>query len=46
MPEVREKILQEGGDVYGGASAEFAAMLKADYEKWGSAVKESGAKIE
>jgi len=45
-PEVREKILQEGGDVYGGTSAEFATMLKADYEKWGSVVKESGAKIE
>lgn len=46
MPEVREKILQEGGDVYGGTSADFATMLKADYEKWGSVVKESGAKIE
>jgi len=46
LPEVREKILQEGGDVYGGSSMEFATMLKADYEKWGSVVKESGAKVE
>ena len=46
LPEVREKILQEGGDAYGGTSAAFATMLKADHGKWGSVVKESGAKID
>jgi tripartite-type tricarboxylate transporter receptor subunit TctC len=46
MPEVREKILQEGGDAYGGTSAEFATMMKADHDKWGAVVKESGAKID
>lgn len=46
MPEVREKILQEGGDVYGGSSERFSTLLKADYEKWGAVVKESGAKLD
>jgi tripartite-type tricarboxylate transporter receptor subunit TctC len=46
LPEVQEKIRQEGGDVVGGTSAQFAAMLKADNEKWGAIVKESGAKID
>lgn len=46
MPGVREKILQEGGDVYGGTPQQFATMLKADYEKWGAVVKESGAKLD
>lgn len=45
-PEVREKILQEGGDVQGGTSEDFAAMVKADREKWGVVVKKSGAKID
>lgn len=46
LPEVREKILAEGGDVVGGTSDEFARMLKADSDKWSKVVKESGAKID
>lgn len=46
QPEVRDKILAEGGDVSGGTSEEFAAMLKADSAKWSKVVKESGAKID
>jgi tripartite-type tricarboxylate transporter receptor subunit TctC len=46
LPEVREKILAEGGDVVGGTSDAFATMLKADYDKWTKVVKESGAKID
>lgn len=45
-PEVRERIRQEGGDILGGTPDEFATMVKADYEKWGKVVKESGAKID
>jgi len=46
LPEVREKVLAEGGDVSGGTPEKFAAMMKADYEKWGAVVKDSGAKLD
>lgn len=46
LPDVREKILAEGGDVVGGTSEEFTAMVKADNAKWSKVVKDSGAKID
>jgi tripartite-type tricarboxylate transporter receptor subunit TctC len=46
MPEVRDKIRVEGGDVMGGAPEQFAAMIKAEIPRWGIVVKESGAKID
>jgi tripartite-type tricarboxylate transporter receptor subunit TctC len=45
-PEVREKILGEGGDAIGGASDRFAALLKSDYAKWGKVVRDTGATID
>jgi tripartite-type tricarboxylate transporter receptor subunit TctC len=45
-PDVREKILGEGGDAIGGASDRFAALLKADYAKWGKVVRDTGATID
>jgi tripartite-type tricarboxylate transporter receptor subunit TctC len=44
MPEVQEKIRAEGGQVMGGTSAEFSALLKNDILKWGQVVKDSGVK--
>jgi tripartite-type tricarboxylate transporter receptor subunit TctC len=44
--DIREKIRQEGGDSTGGTTAEFAALMKADSEKWSKVVKESGAKVD
>jgi tripartite-type tricarboxylate transporter receptor subunit TctC len=44
--DIREKIRQEGGDSYGGTSAEFAALMKNDAAKWAPIVKESGAKVD
>nr|WP_234815031.1 tripartite tricarboxylate transporter substrate binding protein [Noviherbaspirillum denitrificans] len=46
MPEVREKIGAEGGDVQGSTPEEFAALIKSDITKWGQIVKDSGAKID
>lgn len=46
MPEVRERIRVEGGEVMGGTPEEFAAILRNDLLKWGQAVKDSGAKID
>ncbi|MBA3477910.1 MAG: tripartite tricarboxylate transporter substrate binding protein [Lautropia sp.] len=46
QPEVREKIINGGATPVGGSSADFAAFLLKDYEKWGKIVKESGVKLE
>lgn len=46
MPDVREKILTGGASVVGGTSEDFAAFVRADYERWGKAVRESGVKVE
>ncbi|WP_457093775.1 Bug family tripartite tricarboxylate transporter substrate binding protein [Microvirga sp. P5_D2] len=46
IPEVREQILKEGGDVNGGTPEAFAAKVKADYEMWGPVVKSSGATVD
>lgn len=32
--DVRERLAQDGADPVGGSSAEFAALIKADLEKW------------
>lgn len=36
----------EGGDVLGGSSEQFAALLQTDIICWGKVVKASGAKID
>lgn len=46
VPQVRDKILSEGGDVTGGTSEQFAAMMKADAAKWSKVVKDSGAQVD
>jgi len=46
MPDVREKIATEGGEVVGGSPDQFASFLKAEYDKWSKVVKESGAKVD
>jgi tripartite-type tricarboxylate transporter receptor subunit TctC len=45
-PDVKEKFAAEGGGALGGSSQEFAALLKADYAKWGKVVKDSGVKLD
>jgi tripartite-type tricarboxylate transporter receptor subunit TctC len=46
VPEVREQILKEGGDINGGTPEAFAAKVRDDYEKWGPVVKASGATVD
>jgi tripartite-type tricarboxylate transporter receptor subunit TctC len=46
MPDVRQRLAAEGGEVLGGSSERFAALLKAEHAKWGRIVKESGAKVD
>ena len=46
IPDVREKLETEGGEVLGGSPEEFAALLKAEHARWGKVVKDSGAKVD
>ena len=43
MPEVREKLAGLGAEVVGGSPEEFAAYIRAEIDKWGQAVRASGA---
>ena len=45
-PEVIKKLTDEGSKPMGGTPADFAALLKKDYPRWGQAVRDSGAKVE
>ncbi len=45
-PDVIEKVTAQGVSVAGGTSAAFAEFVRADYERWGRVVKESGVKLE
>ncbi len=45
-PDVIERVTAQGVSVAGGSSEAFAAFVRADYERWGRVVKESGVKLE
>lgn len=45
-PDIIEKLTAQGVAIAGGTTAEFTARVKADYERWGRIVKESGVKVE
>jgi tripartite-type tricarboxylate transporter receptor subunit TctC len=44
--EVREKIAAEGAEVLRGSPEEFATLLRAEIDRWGRVVRESGARVE
>ena len=45
LPDVKEKMVDGGGDIKTGPAA-FAALLKSDLAKWAAIVKQSGAKVD
>lgn len=45
-PDVRAKLMGEGGEVLGGTPEQFAALLKTDLVRWARIVRESGAKLD
>ena len=45
-PAVKKAIENEGGEVLGGTPEQFAKLIKSDLAKWGTLVKESGAKVD
>jgi tripartite-type tricarboxylate transporter receptor subunit TctC len=46
MPDVRDKIRAEGGDVLGSTPDAFGMLIRDDLVKWGKVVRDSGAKVD
>ncbi|HEX2830450.1 MAG TPA: tripartite tricarboxylate transporter substrate binding protein [Burkholderiales bacterium] len=46
LPEVRDRMIAEGAEFVGDTPEQFTAFLKGEIEKWGKAVKASGARSE
>ncbi len=45
-PELKQKLVARGAEPIPGTPEQFAAFLKADYDKWGPIARASGAKID
>jgi tripartite-type tricarboxylate transporter receptor subunit TctC len=45
-PDVRKKLTEQGADVLGGSSEQFAALVRDETVRWAKVVKESGAKVD
>jgi tripartite-type tricarboxylate transporter receptor subunit TctC len=45
-PDIRDRMSAEGAEFIGDSPAQFTAFIKSEIEKWGKAVKASGAKPE
>jgi tripartite-type tricarboxylate transporter receptor subunit TctC len=46
LPDVREKIVAQGGEPLGGSPQQVGAYIKSEVAKWGKVVRASGAKVE
>src|ERR1043165_6679985 len=47
IPEVRERLLNEGGmQPVGGRAAESAALIAGEKDRWGKLVRETGARVD
>lgn len=46
LPEVRERLSSEGGEILGGSPERFASYLKTELAKWSQIVKDSGARVD
>jgi tripartite-type tricarboxylate transporter receptor subunit TctC len=46
LPEIRNRMQPEGAEFIGDTPEQFAAYIRSEIEKWGRAVKASGAKAE
>jgi tripartite-type tricarboxylate transporter receptor subunit TctC len=45
-PEFRSVLTSQGAVVAGGAPDQFAALIRAEFDKWGAVVKDAGIKAE
>ena len=46
LPDIQQKLAAQGWDSIGNSPAEFAAVLKADFDKWAKVVKAAGLRAE
>lgn len=46
QPDVKAKLMSDGGDVLGGTSEQFVNLLNKDLIRWGKVVKDSGTKLD
>ncbi len=46
LPDVRERLAQDGAEPVGGTSAEFAALIKNDLDKWSTIAKAANIQAE
>jgi tripartite-type tricarboxylate transporter receptor subunit TctC len=46
LAEVRERLAQDGAEPVGGASADFAALIKGDLEKWSNIARAANIQAE
>ncbi len=46
IPEIREKLVQQGADPVGSTPDQFAAYIRAETAKWAKVVKASGARAD
>ena len=46
QPDVADKLRSEGGDVLGGTSEQFGALLRTEVPRWAKIVKDSGASLD
>lgn len=46
LPDIQQKLGAQGWDSHGNTPAEFAAILKADFDKWAKVVKAAGLRAD
>ena len=46
LPEIKEKLLQQGADAVGGSSAELDRVVKSELRKWDAVIREAGIKLD
>ncbi len=46
IPDVRKKLMDIGLEPIGNSPAEFAAIVRSDYEKWGQVIRKANIKLD
>jgi tripartite-type tricarboxylate transporter receptor subunit TctC len=46
VPDVRSKLVELGAEIIGGGPDQFATFLRSEIDRWGAAVRASGARAE
>jgi tripartite-type tricarboxylate transporter receptor subunit TctC len=46
QPALRKKLGDEGADPAGGSAEQFAALIRAEFQRWAPVVRDSGARVD